>query len=141
MEHSRVSRAQEELDSSNKGYQPPLDESLVKEFDPEALWEVDGSDLSKNAAWVILLITRKKTYGSHLLTLVGLCFALLFLFESPINMLIIGEKPPLLHPKPSQNVPRKVEDSQTTPWWSEDLLCFNCDLTGILGKWRIIWWD
>ena len=28
-------RAQEPLDSSDKGYQPPIDESLVKEFDPE----------------------------------------------------------------------------------------------------------
>jgi len=45
---------QEELDSSNKGYQPPLDESLVKEFDPEAPWEVDGApvELSKNAWYV-----------------------------------------------------------------------------------------
>ena len=27
--------SQDPLDTSDKGYQPPLDESLVKEFDPE----------------------------------------------------------------------------------------------------------
>ena len=28
--------SEEPLDTSDKGYQPPLDESMVKEFDPEA---------------------------------------------------------------------------------------------------------
>ena len=31
---------QEPLDTSDKGYQPPLDESLVKEVDPEDLCEI-----------------------------------------------------------------------------------------------------
>ena len=31
-------RGQEPLDAMDKGYQPPLDESMVKEFDPEDRW-------------------------------------------------------------------------------------------------------
>ena len=39
-----LGRSQEPLDTMDKGYQPALDESMVKEFDPEDVGSIEFTD-------------------------------------------------------------------------------------------------
>merc|ERR1719201_3266277 len=42
-----ITLSKEPLDTSDKGYQPPIDESLVKEFDPEQMQRSRGRGRGK----------------------------------------------------------------------------------------------